>query len=56
MHQRGRFEERATGITRTEGAGSDDGAQAGQANLAAVRVARQHQVKVVLASPHNLIG
>ena len=56
MHDRGRGVENARRVPQTTEARGEDRADQGQADLAAVGVAGQEEVDVVVAGPLELIG
>ena len=56
VQEGGRFVEQAAGVTDAETTRRDDRTDPRKANLAAVRVAGEHQVEVVAPRPRELIG
>ena len=56
VHQRRWSFEQATGIPDTKSTRANDRPDDREADLAAVRVARQHQVETVATRPRKLIG
>ena len=55
MHQRWRFKESAGRIFHAVSTGRKNWANAGKSNLSAMRVARQHEIEIVLLRPRNLL-
>ena len=56
MHDGRGFVEHAAGVSDTHSARSQEGADAGDADLASVRMTGQHQINMMCFRPAKLIG